>query len=73
MASSYDPTAMDEELFKPSSSTDFSQPISVLLRTETKTVHDEIHDMPAATALVAGKLDKKEYVRFLFGLWHIYE
>lgn len=63
----------DDALFTPSPDSDLSKPLSELLRTETKGVHDEIHHSEAANALIAGKLARSEYIRFLFMLWHIYE
>jgi hypothetical protein len=59
--------------FLPSADVDLSKPISELLRTETKSAHDEIHHSAAASALVHGQLARSEYVRVLFMLWHIYE
>lgn len=62
-----------DSVFTPRSDIDLSKPISELLRTETKPLHDEVHNMPAAQILSTGKLAKSEYIRFLFMLWHIYD
>lgn len=59
--------------FAPSPDSDLSKPISELLRTETREIHEEIHHSEAASKLVSGELARSEYIRFLFMLWHIYD
>ena len=52
---------------------DFSQPIADLLRAGTRQAHERAEQSKGAQYLTSGALDKKEYIRFVMMLWHVYE
>ncbi len=52
---------------------DFDRPVSELLRKGTQRAHTNAENSDGATALTAGKLEKREYVRWLGILWRVYE
>jgi heme oxygenase (biliverdin-producing, ferredoxin) len=53
--------------------TDFSKPISIVLREGTSDAHAATQYSQGAGWLSRGELDLEEYIRFLMMLWHIYE
>ena len=53
--------------------TDYSLPISTLLKQETAAAHEEAEHSQGAGWLTRGELDKDEYTRFLMMLYHVYE
>ncbi len=53
--------------------TDYSQPLSAVLKESTKEVHQNVEHSEGAEALLRGELSKEEYARFLMMLWYIYE
>ncbi|GLB38615.1 putative heme oxygenase [Lyophyllum shimeji] len=54
-------------------SIDFSLPLATLLREATHEAHEIVAKSPGATAMLSGRLDREEYVRYLMMLWHIYD
>lgn len=52
---------------------DFARPVSELLRKGTQRAHTNAENSDGATALTAGKLEMREYVRWLGLLWRVYE
>ncbi|EGN98509.1 hypothetical protein SERLA73DRAFT_139003, partial [Serpula lacrymans var. lacrymans S7.3] len=54
-------------------STDFSLPVSTLLRTGTAVAHQAAENSQGGVWLTRGELDREEYIRFLVMLWHIYD
>ena len=52
--------------------TDYSQPLSVLIKEATMAAHDTVASSPSAGWLTRGELDKEEYIRFLMMLYHVY-
>ncbi|KAK0441615.1 hypothetical protein EV421DRAFT_1811715 [Armillaria borealis] len=53
--------------------TDYSQPLSAVLKESTKEVHQNVEHSEGAEALLRGELSKEEYARFLMMLWYIYD
>ncbi|KAG9094444.1 hypothetical protein FRC07_011302, partial [Ceratobasidium sp. 392] len=51
---------------------DYSQPISVLLRTSTVRAHDAVQNSDSAAKLLRGELPRDEYIYFMMLLWKIY-
>ncbi|CAE6446704.1 unnamed protein product [Rhizoctonia solani] len=56
----------------PLSPLDFSRPISTLVWTSSKKVHDEITKMPYTIRLTRGELSKEEYVFYAMILYRVY-
>lgn len=56
----------------PSSPPDFSRPVSTLVWTTSKTVHDEITKMPYTLRLTRGELSKEEYVYYAMIMYRVY-
>ena len=54
-------------------SVDYSKPLASLLRDSTHGVHDSVATGEGAKLLLNGSLSRKEYVRYLMMLWHVYE
>ncbi|CAK9783122.1 heme oxygenase-like protein [Cutaneotrichosporon oleaginosum] len=52
---------------------DFERPVSELLRKGTQRAHTNAENSDGATALTAGKLEMREYVRWLGLLWRVYD
>ncbi|KAG5645985.1 hypothetical protein DXG03_004586 [Asterophora parasitica] len=52
---------------------DYSLPLATLLRESTKAAHTLVESSPGAVAMLNGQLHKKEYIRYLMMLWHIYD
>ncbi|BEI81080.1 hypothetical protein CcaverHIS002_0202400 [Cutaneotrichosporon cavernicola] len=52
---------------------DMSRPVSELLRKGTQRAHTNAENSDGATALTAGKLEMREYVRWLGILWRVYD
>ncbi|KAG6856243.1 hypothetical protein H0H87_006176 [Tephrocybe sp. NHM501043] len=48
-------------------------PLSTLLKECTREAHERIGSSPGAVALVRGGLQKKEYIKYLMVLWHVYD
>jgi heme oxygenase len=53
--------------------TDPTLPFSTLLRQGTQKSHSRIHRNRRVQLLADGLLDKEEYLKLLFMLWHVYE
>jgi large subunit ribosomal protein L21e len=53
--------------------TDWSLPLSELLKEGTAEAHDNIEHSPGAGYLTRAELDKEEYARYLMLLWYIYD
>ncbi|KAG8705702.1 hypothetical protein FRC09_002793 [Ceratobasidium sp. 395] len=51
---------------------DFSQPISILLRTSTVRAHDAVQNSDSAAKLLRGELPRDEYIYFMMLLWKVY-
>ncbi|KAG8989454.1 hypothetical protein FRB90_002237, partial [Tulasnella sp. 427] len=54
-------------------SLDLSLPISALLRAATAAAHQSAETSAGAKGLLAGRLPREEYTKFLFILWHLYD
>lgn len=52
---------------------DYSKPVSTLLKEGTMEAHKDVEQSAAAAALLSGRLEKGEYVRYLMVLYEIYD
>jgi heme oxygenase len=52
---------------------DFANPVSVLLREGTKRAHVQAEHSAGAAALLGGRLELEDYVRWMAVLWRVYE
>lgn len=55
------------------SPTDWTRPLSELLRQHTADAHVTVESSDGAKWLTSGELDETEYVRFLMMLYQVYE
>ncbi|GAA95911.1 uncharacterized protein L969DRAFT_43258 [Mixia osmundae IAM 14324] len=52
---------------------DTNEPLSNLLRQATVLAHDQVMRPPVVNDLITGRIARKEHVRYLMMLWHVYD
>ncbi|RSH95090.1 hypothetical protein EHS25_000176 [Saitozyma podzolica] len=67
-----DPTVTVDDLELPED-LDFANPVSVLLREGTRRAHVQAEHSAGAAALLSGRLELEDYVRWMAVLWRVYD